>query len=882
MKNKLLWILMWTILNSSFARANNCSDCNHGNVFDSSTPRILLAQYEEEGGEILPIEEDDPADRNDNSLKPINETPIKETSSGQPSSPSTIEDKTIGTTTEATKTEGKTTQPIAEVPKNEDKTQPVVEIPKNEDKTQPVVEIPKNEDKTQPVVEVPKSEDKVDQPVVETPKIEDKPTQPVTETSKEDQVTETKVEDSHTNETSEVKTKEEALTEMKGNLVSSSPIEQPEESTPIEETSHIYADFWVHDNHEHGPSTFYLDGLKRSQKVTLHPSANSTVVDNKDGTLTYSSHSSFHGVDTFSYTLTDEVDGSSSFYIVKVKVSDDYNGNNEWHFDHEQYNNHTTTAPLIVNFKTGKADFFAVANPAHPSIFNIGDPSEIATLTIYASPNSQVFDNQDGTLTYLSDPDFVGVDTFSYSIVDHEGKTWTYSVKVKVTQDYLGYDYWDFTSTQIRPDYSVVPNNYGNNNYGFWQPGDICESVYVVNDQGVSDSQFLRIDPMKHSINAVGQIHKGYDLESLEVSPWNYLLYAVSGNQAPKNKRGHLFVVDPSSGDVTNIGPTGFNGVVALAFRDSDSSLWGWAEEKGIIEINPQTGHGTLRVPFKVAKVGGLAWTSKGDYLYASEGNKLWWWKHGDGSFMSIKCKNLPGRVEALETLPGGMLMFTVDHGSTHKLYVYDPWNCSIFEERSFVTNYSDIEGIAWTTKCQAPPVPLPKVKSWSGSIEKQDKVSCSEKAQRIKIKGKVTLSEPYSQAIFQSNWQIVASNKSLSEERICQGLKAPYNKRCTQPHFYSEIISDSFEFEVEGWWPGVPKEISSGTGLGIWFGINILDMQGRPLSGEMSKAIWWFSGQCNRETQDYVLPDEEDKNSDNNKNIMINNKLGDQPIIYW
>lgn len=900
MKNKLLWILIWIIFSSPITRANNCADCNDGSIFNGTTPPILLAQYEGEGEEeIFPIEED-PAKESDYSSQPNIETsqpePIEGTSDTQPEK---TESEAASSQEGTPKVEDKVTEPVKETPKVEDKvTEPVKETPKVEDKvTEPVKETPKVEDKvTKPVKEIPKVEDKVTEPVKEIPKVEDKVTEPVREIPEaeeenkviepvkeipeiEDEVTEpaketpvanttetgkpteeTTHEDSPSMETPPEETSDvegELTTQVKENLLNFPSVEEPLPVVEEEDVSHIYADFWAHANHEKGSSTFYLNGLKRTQNVTLHPSANSMIINNKDGSLTYSPHKEFHGVDTFSYSLTDEIDGSSSFYFVKVKVSDDYQGDNVWNFDHEQYNNHTTTAPLTINFKTGKADFFAVANPSHPSIFNLSDASEIRTLSLYASKNSQIFDNQDGTLTYISNPDFVGVDTFSYSITDHEGKTRTYSVKVKITEDYLGYDYWDFTSSKIHPEHlSVVPNSYGNNNYGFWQPGDACESVYVVNDQGISDSQFLRIDPMKHSITAVGPLHKGYDLESLEISPWNYLLYAVSGNQAPKDKRGRLYVVEPSSGELTMVGPTGFDGVVALAFKENDGSLWGWAEGKGIIEINPQTGRGTLKVPFRVAKVGGLAWTTKGNYLYASEGDKLWWWRDGDGAFMNTKCKNLPGRVEALETLPGGMLMFTVDHGKTHKLYVYDPWNCSIFEERSFVTNYSDIEGIGWTTKCQAPPVPLPKVNSWSGSIEKKDKTACSGKAQRVKIKGKITLSEPYSQAIFQSNWQIVASNKKLSETTICQGLKPPYNKQCTQPHLYSEIISDSFQFEVDAWWPGIPKGIGSETGLGMWLGINILDMQGHPLPGEMSKAIWWFNGQCNQEVQDYIPPE--------------------------
>jgi len=605
-------------------------------------------------------------------------------------------------------------------------------------------------------------------------------------------------------------------------------VELPPATPPIlSPVAPVYADFWVHANPQE-TSFFNLKGVNHP-KVTLYPSPNG-VLYQEGNRLVYTPKKNFRGVDTFSYAL--EANGSSSIYLVKVKVAEDYQGDNVWDFEHEQRD--TSIAPLMVNFRNGQADYVAIANANRPSIFKIANADHLRSLSLFPSSNSQLFDNQDGSITYLAKPGFQGIDTFLYRWSDTEGNTFTYTVSVKITPDYLGYDYWDFTSAASKTGIGQA-HFYGSNNYGFWQPGDVCETIYIVNDQGVNDSQLLSVDTLQRNVVALGALHRGYDLESLEVSPENHLLYAVSGDNAVKKKGGWLYVVDTSSGDLTPIGNTGFKGVVALAFR-YDGTLWGWAEGKGIIQINPQTGRSFLKVPFHFRDAEGLAWTTKGDYLYASEGSNLWWWKYGDSSSLSLKCKNLPGQVEALETLPGGMLMFALDHGASHQLYVYDPWHCSIFEERSLVTNYSDIEGIAWTTKCQPAPLPLPKIEGWTGSFSKKDQLSCFEKPKRMKVSGEVNLFPPDSQAIFQSNWQIISANLE-----ICQRLKPPYETDCRKSHEYSEIIAGSFKFEIQGEWPG--NEVDAAT----WFEVNILDLQGRPLSDytPMTKLIKWSNGQC-------------------------------------
>ncbi len=516
------------------------------------------------------------------------------------------------------------------------------------------------------------------------------------------------------------------------------------------------------------------------------------------------------------------------------------------------YNNASSTwsSPYANDY----ADHWAKANPNRSTTLDLGIDPKQWTLTLYPSRNSQLVDNKDGTLTYTANSNFKGVDTFSYSMADSSGQTSVYIVKIQVSADYAGYDYWDFTKDTSGSDYS---GNHGNTIYNAWPPATACDLIYAVNDQGVSDSQLLYIDPNQKTTQAFGPILNGYDIEGLEISPYNNRLYAVSSASAPKDRRGQLYVVDPNNAELTVIGKTGFDDINALAFR-YDGTLWGWAAGKGIVQIDPETARSYVRVPFKRINAEGLAWTSDGRYLYASEGSDLWWWHYGDASEVSKKCQNLPGEVEALETLGSGMLMFAIDQDDGHKIYVYDPWDCKIVMDRSFISNYSDIESFAWSTKCEPQPAQLPALENWTGEFKDSAKLNdseCRTKPGWITVEGKVSLTPATSQAFIRSNWQVVnlSSDESAPEvgdgQPACPNAPAPFNIDCVSPHYNSEIISDNFNFKVMAWWPGKPSKanVDMDTILGTYVSIDILDLKGNSIAGtsKLSRTLWWIESLC-------------------------------------
>jgi predicted RNA methylase len=68
-------------------------------------------------------------------------------------------------------------------------------------------------------------------------------------------------------------------------------------------------------------------------------------------------------------------------------------------------------------------------------------------------------------------------------------------------------------------------------------------------------------------------------------------LYAVDGAQGPST----LYSLDPTTGEILDtIGPIGFNNVKGLDVDPTTGILYGYADNIGLLEIDPETGAGTL------------------------------------------------------------------------------------------------------------------------------------------------------------------------------------------------------------------------------------------------------------------------------------------------
>jgi hypothetical protein len=141
---------------------------------------------------------------------------------------------------------------------------------------------------------------------------------------------------------------------------------------------------------------------------------------------------------------------------------------------------------------------------------------------------------------------------------------------------------------------------------------EVCDFIYGVHDDGLNNSQLIRI--LDFEIDVLGSICAGCDIEAVDVSKDDEL-YVASGDNT--DKPGVLYKADMTTGQLTEIGPTGYAEVDGISFHPIDNTLWGWAQDVGLITIDKQTG--AANVVFGAeGEFEDLTWNNEGTKLYVA------------------------------------------------------------------------------------------------------------------------------------------------------------------------------------------------------------------------------------------------------------------------
>jgi hypothetical protein len=255
----------------------------------------------------------------------------------------------------------------------------------------------------------------------------------------------------------------------------------------------------------------------------------------------------------------------------------------------------------------------------------------------------------------------------------------------------------------------------------------VCQ-LYGVHDDGLNDSQLFTVNPDTLEVNALGELHEKHDIEALDIHPQTGELYAASGDNTPK--KGYLYQVNKTTGEVTAIGATGCREVDALSFHPN-GTLWGWAQDCGLLTLDTSTGQSNVVISASQVEVEDITWNTAGTILYGVEnlhgkhhpdshgadeddynedldfdqGVRLWAYASGAiGTVCDDLTQEIEIEIEALETLPDDSLLFGF-HGIDSILNVgaVNVQNCQLIaQEKLPAVPYNDVEGIAWPTKACA------------------------------------------------------------------------------------------------------------------------------------------------------------------------------------
>lgn len=154
-----------------------------------------------------------------------------------------------------------------------------------------------------------------------------------------------------------------------------------------------------------------VDGDTLTVTGATVPAEQGTLVDNGDGTVTFTPAPDFNGDATISYEISDGNGGTdSAVHVITVEgVQDAPDANDDTAETDED-------TPVTID---------VLDNDSDPD----GDP---LTVTEATSPNGTVEINPDGTITFTPDENFNGETTISYTVTDPDGNEDTATVTVTV------------------------------------------------------------------------------------------------------------------------------------------------------------------------------------------------------------------------------------------------------------------------------------------------------------------------------------------------------------------------------------------------------------------------------------------------------------------
>jgi len=198
------------------------------------------------------------------------------------------------------------------------------------------------------------------------------------------------------------KYQEEEKIETLGDVVflNQAPIADNDSLTVLRNSSSTLIDVLNNDTDADGDTLTVVD---------VNQPANGTVVNNGTS-LTYTPNSGFIGIDTFTYVI-DDGNGDQASAEVTITVENNVPTAND---DSALA---TGSQPLIINVLDNDVD---------------SDGSSLVVQSVSQGQNGAVTINADGTVTYQADQDFVGSDSFTYTIVDEDGGESTATVNVTV------------------------------------------------------------------------------------------------------------------------------------------------------------------------------------------------------------------------------------------------------------------------------------------------------------------------------------------------------------------------------------------------------------------------------------------------------------------
>ncbi|MHB1241080.1 MAG: Ig-like domain-containing protein, partial [Gammaproteobacteria bacterium] len=236
--------------------------------------------------------------------------------------------------------------------------------------------------------------------------------------------------------------------------------------------------------------------------LSVGAAAHGTVVNNGNGTVTYTPNTYYNGPDSFTY-VADDGKGGQTTGTVNVTVT---------------FVNHAPTAnPVSAATPVGQPVIVNVlASATDPDIGTVhGDT--LSVQSVGSPAHGTAVNNNNGTVTYTPNSGYSGPDSFTYVVADAGGLTSTGTVTINVlVPKFIGTVTPDIPGAEISPDVSGGSNFTmlnpkgkdigGTNNLAFTWDGTLLTSVSdpAVNATLASPTPFFGFNWSAHNVQIFG------------------------------------------------------------------------------------------------------------------------------------------------------------------------------------------------------------------------------------------------------------------------------------------------------------------------------------------------------------------------------------------
>ena len=155
--------------------------------------------------------------------------------------------------------------------------------------------------------------------------------------------------------------------------------------------------------------------LSGSSITTFTQGANGSVVKSGTGRLNYTPDANFFGTDTFTYTLDDGAGGTDTATVTVTVTS-------------------VNDAPVAIDDSAaGLVDTVITTGNVLDNDTDVDHTLNGASITAFTqASHGSVVNNGDGTFTYTPDAEYIGSDSFTYTVTDGSGATDTATVDLTV------------------------------------------------------------------------------------------------------------------------------------------------------------------------------------------------------------------------------------------------------------------------------------------------------------------------------------------------------------------------------------------------------------------------------------------------------------------